>query len=87
LLADWKITFGKEDRSDVFERIGINWNILNENFVFFTVVRVTMNIRILYSYYLSCHWIKNRDNSSQQLTLWSLFVLVYVTFTSPVELQ
>jgi len=82
LLVEWKIK-----KNDAFKRIRINWNIWNENFVFVTVIRVTVNIRILSSCYLSCHWIKNRDNSRQQLTLWSLFVLLCVTFTSPVELH
>jgi hypothetical protein len=49
LLVDWKITFDKEDKNDVFKRIRINWIIWNENFVFFTVIRVTVNIRILNS--------------------------------------
>lgn len=53
LLVDWKITFDKEDKNGVFKRIGINWNIWNENFVFFNVIRVTANVRILNSYYLS----------------------------------
>jgi hypothetical protein len=35
LLVDWKITFDKEDKNDVFRRIRISWNIRNENCVFF----------------------------------------------------
>jgi hypothetical protein len=57
LLVDWKITFDKEDKNYVFKRIGINWNAWNENFVFFSVIGVTVSIRILNSYYLSCHCI------------------------------
>jgi hypothetical protein len=34
MLFDWKTTFDKEDKNYMFKRIGIDWNIWNENFVF-----------------------------------------------------